>query len=53
MVTGLADEDIRKEMLGWRSLHEEDVNETFSFVESKEMTRYSVTQPAIMASVFL
>ena len=28
MVTGLADEDIRKEVLGWGSLDEKDVNET-------------------------
>ena len=52
MVTGLADEDIRKEVLGWGSLDEKDVNETIGFVEAKEMARDAITQPAVTASVF-
>ena len=51
MVTGLADEDIRKEVLGWGSLDEKDVNETISFIEAKEMVQDAMTQPAITTSV--
>ena len=51
MVTGLADEDIRKEVLGWGSLVEKDVNETICLIEAKEMTRDAMTQPAVTASV--
>ena len=51
MVTGLADEDIRKEVLGWGSLDEKDVNETIGFIEGKEMARDAMAQPAITASV--
>ena len=47
MVTGLAGEDIWKEVLGWGSLDEEDVNETICFIEAKEMARDAMTQPAI------
>ena len=38
MVTGLADVDIQKEVLGWESLNEKNVNETIGFIEAKEMT---------------
>ena len=51
-MTGLADEDIRKEVLGLGSLVEKDVNETTCLIEAKEMTRNAMTQPAITASVF-
>ena len=51
MVSGLADEDIRKEVLGWGSLDEKDVNETIVFIEAKEMARDAMTQPAVTASV--
>ena len=46
MVTGVADEDIRKEVLGWESLDEKNANETIGFIEAKEMA-----QPAVTASV--
>ena len=29
---GLVDEDIRKEVLGWGSLDEKDINETIGFI---------------------
>ena len=51
LVTGLAGEDIRKEVLGWGSLDEKDVNETIGFIEAKEMARDAMTQPAVTASV--
>ena len=42
MVTGLADEDIRKEVLGWESLEKKNVNETIGFIEAKYMARDEV-----------
>jgi len=51
LVTGLADDDIRKELLGWAILDEKDINETISFIEAKEMARYAIDQPAVNGSV--
>jgi len=51
IVTGLADEDIRKEVLGWESLGEKDINETIGFVKEKAMACDAMTQSAITASV--
>ena len=51
MVTGFADEDIRKEVLRWESLDEKEVNQTIGFIESKEIARDAVTQPAVTASI--
>ena len=48
-MTGLGNEDIRKEMLGWGSLDEKDVNETIGFIKAKEMARDAMTQPVIPA----
>ena len=48
MVTGLAGEDIWKEVLGWGSLDEEDVNETICFIESKEMARNVINVKVII-----
>ena len=52
MVTGLADEDIGKEVLGWKSLDEKNVNETIIFIEGKKMARDAMSKPAVTASVF-
>ena len=52
MVTGLADEDIRKEVLGWENLDEKNVNETIGFIEGKEMARDAMSKPAVTASIF-
>ena len=51
MVTGVADEDIRKEVLGWESLDEKNVNETIGFIEANEMARDAMSQPSVTASV--
>ena len=51
MVTGLADEDIRKKVLGWGSQDEKDVNNTIGLIEAKELARDAMTQPAITVSV--
>ena len=37
MVSGLADEDIRKDVLGWEELDNKGVNDTLRFIEAKEM----------------
>ena len=49
-MTDLTDEDIRKEVLGWRSLDGKDVNQTIGFIEAKELAR-ATTQLASMAQV--
>ena len=50
-MTDLTDEDIRKEVLGWRSLDGKDVNETVGFIEAKELARSAMTQLASMAQM--
>ena len=52
LVTDLADEDIRKEILGWKRLDEKIVNETSGFMEAKEMLRDAMSKPVVTASVF-
>ena len=44
LVAGLADEDIKKDVLGWSELDTKDVNETVAFIESKEMARDALKQ---------
>ena len=51
MVTGLADEDIRKEMLGWGSLDEKDVNETIGFIEALITQFYEITSWLIIGDL--
>ena len=53
VVTGLADEDIHKEVLQWGSLDKKDINKKIGFIEGKEMARDAMTQPAVTASVSL
>ena len=51
LVTRLADDDIRRKMLGRESLDKKDINETNGFIEVKKMARDGVMQPAVGASV--
>ena len=44
MVTGLADDDIKKEVLGWTELDHKGVLDTVAFIEGKEMARDSLDQ---------
>ena len=37
LVSGLCDDDIKKEVLGWAELDNKNVNETVAFIEAKEM----------------
>ena len=39
LITGLADDDMRKEVLGWGSLDEKEINETIGSIVAKEMAR--------------
>merc|ERR1712237_265090 len=39
LVNGLADAEIRREVLGWKSLDESSLPDTVAFIEQKEMAR--------------
>ena len=49
-VTGLADEDKLKKLLGWGSLYKKSVNKTISFIKEKEMVGDTKRQPVITTS---
>ena len=42
-VSGLCDDDIKKDVLGWADLDNKSLNETIAFVEAKEMARDALT----------
>ena len=50
LVAGLADKCIKNEVLGWSNLDTKTVNETITFIESKEMvfSVYSLTKGQLM-----
>ena len=48
LVTGLADEEIRKDVLGWSELDKKSAQETVNFVEAKEMARDAMLKPPTM-----
>ena len=50
LVHGLVDEEIRKDVVGWVDVDEKNVEETTTFVESKEMARDAMSKPAIVAA---
>ena len=39
LTSGLVDEEIKKEVLGWAELDDKSVGETVVFIEAKEMAR--------------
>ena len=43
LVNGLADAEIRREILGWKNLDTATLVETISFLEQKEMARDAFT----------
>ena len=47
LITGLVDEDIRKDVLGWEDLDNKGINETIRFIEAKEMARDALTNPPV------
>ena len=50
LVAGLADEDIRKEVLGWENLDDKDINQTISFIESKEMAADAMPSKKVVSN---
>ena len=51
LISGLVDEEIRKEVLGWPDLDVKDVKETVSFIEAKEMARDALMKQTTNAGV--
>ena len=51
LVSGLVDDDIKNEMLGWTELDTKNVQETVSFIEAKEMARDSLTKQTIAGAI--
>jgi len=50
LVTGIADEEVRKETLGWSELDKKSLEETVTFIEAKEMARDALQTSAIAAN---
>ena len=51
LVTGLADGDIKKEVLGWAELDMRNVRDTVAFLEAKEMARDALTKQSATAAI--
>ena len=51
LVTGLADGDIKKEVLGWAELDMRNVRDTVAFLEAKEMACDALTKQSAMAAI--
>ena len=49
LVNGLADAEIRREVLGWKLLDESSLTDTVAFIEQKEMARNAVKGEAVAA----
>ena len=50
LVTGIADEEVKKETLGWSDLDEKSLEETVTYIEAKEMARDAMQTSAIAAN---
>ena len=51
VISGLVDEEIKKEVLGWSDLDEKSIEETITFIEAKEMARDAMSKAPIAAGV--
>ena len=51
LVTGIADEEIRKDVLGWSDLDKKSTQETVAFIEAKEMARDAMLKQATNAAL--
>ena len=51
VISGLVDEEIKKEVLGWSDLDEKSIEETITFIEAKEMARDALSKAPIAAGV--
>ena len=49
LITGLADEDIKKDVLGCAELDQKSEQGTLTFIEAKEMARNSLTKQFVDA----
>ena len=47
LVTGLFDDDIRKEVLGWAELDKKGIQNTVGFIEAKEMARDALMKQSV------
>ena len=51
LITGLVNDEIKREVLGWTELDIKRVDETVSFIEGKEMARDALNNQPIAAAV--
>ena len=51
VISGLVDEEIKKELLGWTDLDEKSLEETITFIEAKEMARDALSKGPIAAGL--
>ena len=49
MISGLGDDDIKREVLGWAELDQKKVQDTVTFVEAKEMARDALSKQSVGA----
>ena len=51
LISGLIDDEIRKDVLGWSELDNKTLKDTITFIESKEMARDALSKQSISASI--
>ena len=51
LVSGLADEEVKKEVLGWSELDNKSLEETVTFIEAKEMARDAMNKGHVTAGI--
>ena len=51
VISGVADEDVKKEVLGWSDLDNKILEDTIRFIEAKEMARDALRKGPIAASL--
>ena len=50
LVTGLADDEVKKEILGWSELDQKSLEETVTYIEAKEMARDALQMSSVAAN---
>ena len=51
VIANLADEDIKKDVLGWSELDDSNLDDTIKFIEAKEMARDALSRPPTNAGL--
>ena len=51
VISGLVDEDVKKEVLGWSDLDNKTLDQTVAFIEAKEMARDALSKEPITAGL--